>query len=331
MKNIHSHRKDEHISLAEKFYCEQATAGFEKLQLQPNSLPELSIDDVDLSTTLAGIPMPYPFFIQAMTGGSEYTAKLNARLAKIAKQTGLAMAVGSQSVAIKYPELAESFKIVRDTNPDGLILANVGATADLAKAQRAVEMIGANALQLHINVAQEVVMPEGDRSFNYLEQIETVVKGIDVPVIVKSVGNGMTADDAAKLKAVGVLFVDVGGKGGTNFIQIENARRHAKDFDFMRDFGLTTVDSLKNLAGTELSVTATGGIRNASDIIKSLVLGADNVGIAGYFLHELLHHDDQYMIDLIESMKYQLKALMVLVGARTVADLRNSPHIKISV
>jgi isopentenyl-diphosphate delta-isomerase len=321
MKNIHSHRKDEHISLAEKFYTEQAQAGFESIRLMPNALPEIGINDVNLETTLAGLTMPYPFFIQAMTGGSEYTAKLNARLAKIAHATGLAMAVGSQSVALKYPELAPTFQIVREMNPDGLILANVGADASVTKAKAAVEMIQANALQLHINVAQELVMPEGDRSFNYLGHIAEIVQKLDVPVIVKSVGAGMSNQDALALKNIGVKFVDVGGFGGTNFVQIENARRHTKDFDFMTAFGLSTVESLKSIQLDDLSITATGGIRNSADIVKSLALGADNVGIAGFFLHQLLHHDDEFMIELVEQMQYQLKSLFVLLGVKSVCEL----------
>lgn len=321
MKNIHSHRKDEHVSLAEKFYQDTAHAGFDQVQLFPDALPELSVEAIDLSTSLAGSIIPFPFFIQAMTGGSSYTGKLNARLAHLAKQTGLAMAVGSQSVAIKYPELADSFKIVREVNPDGMILANIGADSSVQSAQTAVQMIDANALQLHINVAQELVMPEGDRQFNYLDQIKAIVSALDVPVIVKSVGGGMSSRDVQKLKNCGVEFVDVGGKGGTNFIQIENARRHQKDFDFMTDLGLTTVDSLRAVQNCGLSVTATGGIRSAADVIKSLALGADNVGIAGYFLHNLLHLSDAEMIELVEQMKYHLRALMVLTGTQNIRDL----------
>lgn len=321
MKNIHSHRKDEHISLAEKFYSPTASAGFDTIRLLPNALPETGISEVSLETTLAGLKMPLPFFIQAMTGGSAYTAKLNARLAKIAQETGLAMAVGSQSVALKYPELADTFKIVRETNPQGSIMANVGADASVAKAQAAVDMLQANALQLHINVAQELVMPEGDRTFDYLDHIAEIVSNLKVPVIVKAVGAGMTQQDALALKKVGVKFIDVGGRGGTNFIQIENARRHTKDFDFMTSFGLTTVESLKSITVDGLSITATGGIRNSSDIIKSLALGADNVGIAGYFLHQLLHHDDAFMVEMIEQMKYQLKSLLVLLGVKSINEL----------
>lgn len=321
MKNIHSHRKDEHVSLAEKFYQDQAHAGFEQIHLLPNSLPEMTVEETDLTTALAGISIEFPFFIQAMTGGSEYTAKLNARLAEIAQATGLAMAVGSQSVAIKYPELAASFKIVRQKNPDGVVLANVGAAATVQKAQQAVAMLDANALQLHINVAQELVMPEGDREFNYLDHIKAIIEALPVPVIVKSVGGGITIADIQRLKQIGVKYVDVGGKGGTNFIQIENARRHEKDFDFMQDFGLTTVESLQAVHQANLSITATGGIRNTSDIIKSMALGADNVGIAGYFLHQILHHDNTEVINLIEQMKYQLRALLVLTGEKSVKNL----------
>lgn len=321
MKNIQSHRKDEHVSLAEKFYQPVASAGFTEIQLRPNALPEMGIDDVSLQTKLAGLPVEVPFFVQAMTGGSPTTAKLNRRLAIIARETGLAMAVGSQSVALKYPELADSFQVVREENPHGLILANLGADASVAAAKKAITMIGANVLQLHINVAQELVMPEGDRNFNYLDQIAAIQASVDVPIIVKAVGAGMSREDALRLQAIGVKYIDIGGKGGTNFVQIENARRPQKDFAFLTDFGLTTVESLQEVSGLDLSVTATGGIRTPTDVIKSIALGADNVGVAGYFLHQLLHHDDQEIIDLIERWKYQLRCLMVLLGVTKLADL----------
>lgn len=321
MKNIQSHRKDEHVSLAEKFYQPVASAGFTEIKLRPNALPEMGIDDVSLQTKLAGLPIEVPFFIQAMTGGSPTTAKLNRRLATIARETGLAMAVGSQSVALKYPELADTFQVVRNENPHGLILANLGADASVAAAKKAVAMLDADVLQLHINVAQELVMPEGDRSFNYLEQIKAIQAAVSVPVVVKAVGVGMTRADALRLQSVGIRYIDVGGKGGTNFVQIENARRSEKDFAFLTDLGLTTVESLKEVNGLGLSVTATGGIRTPADVIKSIALGADNVGVAGYFLHQLLHHNDQEIIDLIERWKYQLRCLMVLLGVTKLADL----------
>lgn len=283
MKNIQSHRKDEHVSLAEKFYQPVASAGFTEIKLRPNALPEMGIDDVSLQTKLAGLPIEVPFFIQAMTGGSPTTAKLNRRLAIIARETGLAMAVGSQSVGLKYPELADTFQVVRNENPHGLILANLGADASVAAAKKAVAMLDADVLQLHINVAQELVMPEGDRSFNYLEQIKTIQAAVCVPVVVKAVGAGMTRADALRLQSIGVRYIDVGGKGGTNFVQIENARRSEKDFAFLTDLGLTTVESLKEVSELGLSVTATGGIRTPADVIKSIALGADNVGVAGYF------------------------------------------------
>ena len=327
MKNIHSHRKDEHISLAEKYYQEQNNE-FDNIRLLPNSFSNLGINDIDLSTTLAGIKMDFPFYIQAMTGGSERTGKLNQRLASIAKKTNLAMAVGSQSVALKYPELADTFQVVRENNPNGIILGNLSADTSLDNFVKATQMIKADVMELHINIAQELVMPEGDRNFNYLSSIENLISNTNTPIIIKSVGQGLSVIEAQQLQAIGVKNIDVGGRGGTNFIQIENERRQNKDFAFLESFGLTTIESIQAASAFDFSIGATGGIRNASDIIKCLCLGADNVGIAGMILHKLIHQSDDEIIEFIEELKYQLKVIMVLIGEPNIKGLSKNNLLK---
>ena len=327
MKNIHSHRKDEHISLAEKYYQEQNNE-FDNIRLLPNSFSNLGINDIDLSTTLAGIKMDFPFYIQAMTGGSERTGKLNQRLAYIAKKANLAMAVGSQSVALKYPELADTFQVVRENNPNGFILGNLSADTSLDNFVKATQMIKADAMELHINIAQELVMPEGDRNFNYLSSIEKLISNTNTPIIIKSVGQGLSVIEAQQLQAIGVKNIDVGGRGGTNFIQIENERRKNKDFAFLENFGLTTIESIQAASTFDFSIGATGGIRNASDIIKCLCLGADNVGIAGMILHMLIHQSDDEIVEFIEELKYQLKSIMVLIGEPNIKGLSKNNLLK---
>ncbi|AEV95293.1 type 2 isopentenyl-diphosphate Delta-isomerase [Pediococcus claussenii] len=329
MKNIQSHRKDEHVSLAEKFYQPVADAGFEQVRLIPTAIPELNESDIHLESVLAGIKISTPFFIQAMTGGSENTKRINARLAHIASQTGLAMAVGSQSVALRNSDLVSTFQIVRKVNPKGIILANVGAGVPVVYAQQAVNMIKADALQIHINVAQEIVMPEGETEFTWLKNIQNIIQKVHVPVILKSVGFGLSTADLEILQAIGVKYFDLGGSGGTNFIDIENQRNHSAQYAYLRNWGLSTVESLLEARNyKDLSYTATGGIRNPLDIVKAIALGAKNVGIAGYFLHQIINEkDDNVIISNIEDWKHQVKQIMLMLGMDHIESLTNNQII----
>ncbi|GEL14359.1 type 2 isopentenyl-diphosphate Delta-isomerase [Pediococcus cellicola] len=323
MKDIQSHRKDEHVSLAEHLYQPQAHAGFEHIRLIPNSLPEISQKQINLNSTIGGIVTDYPFYIEAMTGGSAYTAKLNQSLARIAKATHLPMAVGSQSVALKRPDLEASFNIVRKTNPTGILLANIGANHSAKDAQKAIDMIDANLLEVHINVAQELIMPEGDRQFNWLTHIQEIVQNVSVPVIVKEVGFGMTYETMLKLKEIGVKNINVAGYGGTNFAKIENERRHDHAYDQLYDYGLTTVESLLESRPLQhqVAIIADGGIRTPLDMVKSLALGANMVGVAGHILHTLLRLGETETINLLSAWQTQLADLFTLQGARDIKAL----------
>ena len=323
MKDIQSHRKDEHVSLAEHFYQPQSEAGFQHIRLLPNALPEINQKQVSLNSQMGGIFTDFPFYIEAMTGGSAYTGKLNASLARIAKATHLPMAVGSQSIALREPSLRETFQIVREINSDGLIIANIGANHSPVAAQEAVDMIQADLLEVHVNAIQEMIMPEGDREFNWLQNIGEIVKHVSVPVIVKEVGFGMTKEAMQSLQAVGVQFINVAGHGGTNFAKIENARRHDKAYDYLQDLGLTTVESLLESQALQDSLTiyACGGIRTPLDMVKGFALGTNMIGIAGTVLHSLLRNGENDTITLITNWQTQLKDLLTIQGAQTIQQL----------
>ena len=325
----HSHRKDEHVFLAEKFYQQQPQNGLNEIRLLPTNLPEISLKEIDLTTTLAGKPIPVPFFINAMSGGSLATKKINAKLAQAAQKTGIPMATGSQSIALKYPELAPTFSIVRQKMPTGIVLGNLGAGHGLAAAQKAVSMVQADILEVHLNAAQETVMAEGDRSFYWEKDLQEIIAKLEVPVLIKEVGFGIRPQTLKTLQQLGVKYVDLSGHGGTNFAKIENFRRPQKDFDLLDDFGLTTAETLiaSRSFADDFSLTASGGIRTATDIIKCLVLGADNVGIAGLFLHTLIKKDTAGLVTLIEQLKHQLQLLMLVLGCRTIKELRQVPFL----
>ncbi|WP_172189652.1 type 2 isopentenyl-diphosphate Delta-isomerase [Lentilactobacillus kribbianus] len=319
----HEHRKNEHVSLAQKFYSE-TNDDFSRLRFIPQGIAHTAIDEVDISTQIGSIKLQAPFYIEAMTGGSQQTAQLNERLATIAKETHLAMAVGSQSVALKHPELESSFKIVRESNPNGILFANIGAEHSPEDAKKVVNMIQADALEIHINAVQELIMPEGNRTFAFIDNIDQIVKQIDVPVIVKEVGFGMSRQMITELQQVGVKLINVGGRGGTDFAQIENFRRPDKDMNYFNDWGLSTVESLLE-ALPQLptkNIIATGGIKTPASVAKSMALGASAVGVAGFFLNQLFKYNtNEPIIETIQNWKYGLHAILALQNTRSWTEL----------
>lgn len=315
-------RKDEHVELAEQLY-QAKPQGFDEVRFIHQSFNELNYADIDLSTTVVGQTLSAPFYINAMTGGSEKTGLINADLARAAEHTGVAMASGSLGAAIKDERLAATFSVIRDNAPKSFLLANVNPTMTVDQARRAVDILAANALQIHVNPAQELVMPEGDRDFRgWLRRVADIVDGVDVPVIVKEVGFGMSHRTVLQLQECGVPTVDVSGRGGTNFVAIENSRREFEEFGYLTGWGQTTIESLlDNYSRVEVDLIASGGVRNPLDVVKALALGAKAVGVSGHFLHVLLDGGITALIAEIESWKTQIRSLMTLVAAPTVAGL----------
>lgn len=323
-----NNRKNEHVSLSEKFYPQQVSS-FKDIRFVHQSFPEMDVRDVDLSVSVEGLDFSVPFFINAMTGGSEWTGKVNEKLAVIARETGLAMATGSVSAALKDPSQEETFKVVRRTNPNGLIFANLGAGHGLENAKRVVDLLEADAFQIHINAPQEVVMPEGDREFRgWLTNIESIVNGLSVPVIAKEVGFGMSKETIRQLESVGVKLIDVSGQGGTNFAQIENFRRKDFNLDDFEEWGQTTAVSLLEAGDSAVNshIIASGGIRRPMEMVKALSLGASLNGLSSQFMHMALDDVDQ-AIDTINQWKVELTHIMTLLGARTIEDLRRTDII----
>ena len=323
-----NNRKNEHVSLSEKFYAD-AQSSFSDAHFVHHSFPQMDVKDVDLSVNLDGLHHSVPFFINAMSGGSAWTGKVNEKLALIAREANLAIATGSVSAAIKDPSVLDSFKIVRQTNPDGLVFANLGAGHGLENAKRVVDILEADAMQIHVNAPQEVVMPEGDREFsNWIENIQSIVEGLSVPVIVKEVGFGMSRETITLLESLGVKTIDISGKGGTNFAQIENFRRKDHKLDDLEDWGQSTLVSL--LEAQEVvksaSIIASGGIRKPIEMVKALALGASLTGLSSQFMHMALDNVDK-TIETVEAWKMELKRTFTLLGARSVSDLKQTDLI----
>jgi isopentenyl-diphosphate Delta-isomerase len=322
-----SERKWDHIRYA--LASEQnGSSAFDDIQFIHQSIPDVNVSDIRLDHALGGLPLSSPIFINAMTGGGdEKTYRINKELAMVANDTGIAMAVGSQMAALRDTSQRYTYEIVRKENPKGIIIANLGSEATPEYAKRAVEMIEANALQIHLNVVQELTMPEGDREFTgVLQRIEAIMKEINVPVIVKEVGFGMSYETIQTLKSIGVSIVDIGGAGGTNFAEIENKRRESS-LSFFNHWGIPTPISL--VEAVEItdhpSVIGSGGIHSSLDIAKCLSLGADAVGIAGLFLKVLVKKGIESLQSEIEMLHNELTFIMAALGVRTILDLKEAP------
>lgn len=315
-------RKKDHLRLALTLPDGPGPTGFADVDLLPEALPDLDLNTVDISTTFCGLRFRAPILINAMTGGTPEAARLNARLAEVAKETGVPMAVGSQRVALRYPALAYTFTIVRRVYPRGVLFANLGAGSTPAEARAAVEMLEAQGLQLHLNAAQELSMREGDRSFRWSESIKAVAAALPVPVVAKEVGCGISGQTARHLFALGVKAVDVGGKGGTNFIAIEERRGLRRSTPFL-NWGLPTAWSLLDVLATapQGEVCASGGIRTGLDMAKALALGARICGVARPLLRAIHSGGTKAGIALIRRWEKELKAALALAGAKSLAEL----------
>jgi len=316
-------RKLEHIEYALKTGQSKAT-GLDDVMFVHVSLPEISLDNVRIETKMGELNLSSPIFINAMTGGGgTETEEINRALAIASRETGIAMAVGSQMSALRDEREQQTYRIVRKENPNGIIFANVGSEATVDEAKRAIEMIEANVIQIHINAIQELVMPEGDRDFsNTLSRIEDICHGVSVPVIVKEVGFGMSKETVSSLANIGVQMVDISGFGGTNFAVIENKRRNHL-LSFFNSWGISTAASIVEASKTPLmTILASGGIQNAMDVAKCLALGADAVGIAGYFLRVYKEKGLDCLIDEINHVHNDLKIIMTALGVKNCNELK---------
>ncbi|MCM3724418.1 type 2 isopentenyl-diphosphate Delta-isomerase [Neobacillus cucumis] len=324
-----SERKWDHIRFALGNRQNRSTV-FDDIQFIHQSLPNIQVSDVRLNDVIGELSLSSPIFINAMTGGGgEKTYEINKQLAIAAKHTGVAMAVGSQMSAIKDKRERYTYEIVRKENPNGIVIANLGSEATIENAKLAIDMIGANALQIHLNVIQELTMPEGDRDFtDSLNRIEKISRGVDVPVIVKEVGFGMSRETVESLFSAGAAFVDVGGSGGTNFAEIENKRRE-QSLPFFNNWGIPTPISIIEAASVSngIPIIGSGGFSSSSDIAKGLAIGASAIGLAGFFLQILVEEGLDVLVEEIKNLHMELTMIMTALGAKSIADLKKAPII----
>lgn len=327
-----SSRKSDHIKInLEQDVHSGLSTGLERYRFIHQALPDLNLDDISTSLRIFNHQLRFPILISSMTGGTTEASQINLNLAEAAQQTGVAMGLGSQRAAIDHPELASTFQ-VRQVAPDILLFANLGAIQlnygySVDECKRAVDMIEADALILHLNPLQEAVQPEGNTRFaGLLGKIENVCNTLPVPVIVKEVGWGFSKQASRQLADAGVSAIDVAGAGGTSWSQVEMHRAQnesqARLAAAFQDWGISTVESIQNILSVapDLKIFASGGIRNGVDIAKCLALGAMLGGMASPFLRAAVNSVDE-TIQRIHETQREIEVCMFAVGAKNLDEL----------
>jgi isopentenyl-diphosphate Delta-isomerase len=332
-------RKADHIKicLEQKAQARKATTGFNHVHLIHKALPEVDRSKIDLSTVFLGHKFQAPIIVGAITGGTEEAAEINASIAEAIDKLGLGMGVGSQRAAIEDKQFAKTFAIARKKAPSAFLMANIGGVQlvhgyGVKEVKKAMDMIDADAVAIHLNALQEAVQPEGQANFaGVLAKIAELAGNLDRPVIVKETGAGIAAEDAKKLEAAGVKAIDVGGLGGTSFAAVE-FYRSKKEADRFRaeafwDWGIPTAASLVEATQTvKIPIIASGGLRTGTDVAKALALGASLCSVSQPVL-EVAVKSAKETETLLTCFIDELRNGMFLVGAKKIEDLTKAPVV----
>lgn len=328
-------RKRSHLALCASEDVEHhGRTLLDDVHLLHDALPELSMDEIDLTTELLGRRLEAPILISGMSGGTQEAGRLNRALAAAAQKFGLGMGVGSQRAMLLDPSTTDTFR-VREVAPDILLLANLGAVqardAGPSRVAALVQAIGADALCIHLNAAQELVQDEGDRDFRGCAgAIHELVGELPVPLVVKETGCGLGPRALARLREAGVRWVDVSGAGGTTWTGVEalrgSARQRALGLE-LREWGIPTAAAITYAARAGLRVIASGGIRGPRDVAHALALGADAVALALPFLRAYRDGDAPGVILAVERLIESLRVVTLLTGARRTSELQRAARV----
>lgn len=319
-----TNRKDDHIKYALKY--QSPYNSFDDIELIHSSLPKYNVNDIDLSTHFAGQSFEFPFYINAMTGGSEKGKAVNHKLAQVAQATGIVMVTGSYSAALKNDE-DDSYPTT-DLYPDLKLATNIGLDKPVPAAESTVKAMNPIFLQVHVNVMQELLMPEGEREFHmWRSHLKEYVDNIQCPLILKEVGFGMDLQSIKDAYDIGITTVDISGRGGTSFTYIENQR--GRDRSYLNTWGQTTAQSLINAQSMmdKMDILASGGIRHPLDMVKCLVLGAKAVGLSRTVLELVERYPVDDVIAILNSWKEDLRMIMCALNCKKITDLRQVNYI----
>lgn len=329
-------RKKEHVELTlnqDVFY--QKGTGFERYHFQHNALPEVDMDEVELSVKLLDRTFSFPVFVSSMTGGYKGAEAVNATLASFCEARNLPLGVGSQRAMLEDPSETESFAVVRRMAPTAFIAANIGGAQLIGglgeeAAARLIDSIRADAVIVHLNPLQELVQPEGDRNFKGIfEGIYSLAESISIPVIVKETGAGISLQVAEKLAVAGVRVIDVAGAGGTSWARVENLRERQKaPLHFLDNWGIPTAECISEVSGLkdsfDFGLIASGGIRSSEDIVKAMALGADFTAMAQPLIKAVFDGGEPSLHKLLDRFEKECRLILTLLGCRSFHDLE--PH-----
>ncbi|MER5176669.1 MAG: type 2 isopentenyl-diphosphate Delta-isomerase [Candidatus Nitrosocosmicus sp.] len=328
------------IPLTENVQGKENSTYLEYVRLFHNALPEINFDEIDLSTTLFEKSFSAPLIIDSMTGGTDEAFLINKRLGQIAEKYGLGMGLGSQRAGLKSEKLVESYSIARKVAPNAFLIANIGgaqlagglSTSDILKI---IKMIDANALAIHLNPLQELIQPEGEPRFKgILQRIANLVHDIEIPIIVKEVGSGISADVALRLENSGVGSINIAGSGGTSWAGIEKIRadQHGEYIksrlgELFWDWGIPTALSILLVSkSVKIPIIASGGLRNGLEIAKCLILGSNLCAMAFPFLKRAAESEEE-LEGFTQLILTEIKATMFLLGAKDIVSLKNTRYI----
>ncbi|OPX60320.1 MAG: Isopentenyl-diphosphate delta-isomerase [Methanobacterium sp. PtaB.Bin024] len=321
-----SDRKLEHLLLCTHSDVEyHKKTGFSDVELVHKAIPEVNQEEIDLSTSLFGKKMDAPIIITAITGGHPISTDVNRKLARSAQKLNIGMGLGSQRAAVENPELESTYTVARKEAPDAILIGNIGAP-QMEQAHQAAEMMELDAMAVHLNTLQEAIQPGGDlNTIGYLEKLQKTVKGMDLPVMVKETGAGISGNDAQILEQKGVAAIDVAGAGGTSWAAVEKYRSQDKDMgEAYWDWGIpTAVSTVEVSQSVNLSIISSGGIRNGLDAVKSIALGADAIGMALPVL-KASYLGEKALLNFFEKFLAEMKVAMFLVGANNLEDLKKA-------
>jgi isopentenyl-diphosphate delta-isomerase len=337
MGNEIRRRKEEHLELCANGDVEfrRRTTLLENVQLVHQSLPEMSADEVQLDVDLLGKRLRAPLVIAAMTGGTEQASRINRELSAVAEARGYGFGLGSQRAMLRDPDTADTFS-VRSTAPTALVLGNIGVVQARERSSREliemVERVGADALCVHLNPAMELIQPEGDRDFRGgADTLARLVRELPFPVVAKETGSGVGLPTVKRLRQLGVSVVDVSGAGGTSWTGVEAMRAREGDAralgELLWDWGVPTAAAVAYGVSAGMTVIATGGIRSGLDVARALAIGATAAGVARPVLQAFERGGREQADAYLDRLQNELRTVMVLCGARTVADLQRVPRV----
>ena len=324
-------RKNDHLALAGSKSCQMSSSnGLESIRFEPVALPELNFSEIDTRVQFVDKPLAFPFLISSMSGGVREADKMNRILAEAAEACQVALGLGSMRIALEQQSARSSFKL-RRIAPTIPILANIGGTQliqrnGISDALRCIELAEADGIYIHLNALQELLQPGGDTNWRGVSAaIKEIADSSPVPVFVKEVGHGISANSAQKLIDLGVSWIDVAGAGGTSWSQIEHIRSGKEGISAFAEWGVKTREAIEAIRnnGNSCKLVGSGGLRNGLDVAKVIRIGADIGAAAQPFLEPARTSVDK-TIQIIKSWEKEMKIAMFSTGSKNLVELKTA-------